>query len=127
MSLSSTIGSREVFCTAEPARREKGLPLLSSPRYRASVTRMRSRATSTLFLSRTKLTSLRCVKGAMARKAVSTPIAMGRIRFNGRISRSWLLPDRQSVVEGKSVSVRVDLGGGRFIQKKKKNKYQRTQ
>src|SRR3546814_12861795 len=29
-------------------------------------------------------------------------------------------PDRQSVVSGKSVSVRVDLGGRRLIQKKKK-------
>src|SRR3546814_17533242 len=28
--------------------------------------------------------------------------------------------DRQSVVSGKSVSVRVDLGGGRIIKKKKK-------
>src|SRR3546814_14582040 len=28
--------------------------------------------------------------------------------------------DRKSVVEGKSVSVRVDLGGRRFIKKKKK-------
>src|SRR3546814_12563007 len=32
-----------------------------------------------------------------------------------------LLGDRKSVVSGKSVSVRVDLGGGRIIQKKKKN------
>src|SRR3546814_11117373 len=30
-------------------------------------------------------------------------------------------PDRKSVVEGKSVSVRVDLGGRRIIQKTKKN------
>src|SRR3546814_17031132 len=30
--------------------------------------------------------------------------------------------DRKSVVVGKSVSVRVDLGGGRIIKKKKKNK-----
>src|SRR3546814_19759929 len=30
----------------------------------------------------------------------------------------WLRPDRKSVVEGKSVSVRVDLGGRRFIKKK---------
>src|SRR3546814_12370272 len=30
--------------------------------------------------------------------------------------------DRTSVVEGKSVSVRVDLGGGRIIKKKKNNK-----
>src|SRR3546814_17595274 len=32
-----------------------------------------------------------------------------------------LIADRKSVVEGKSVSVRVDLGGSRII-KKKKNK-----
>src|SRR3546814_13929414 len=31
-------------------------------------------------------------------------------------------PDRKSVVEGKSVSVRVDLGGPRIIQKKNKIK-----
>src|SRR3546814_13940483 len=30
-----------------------------------------------------------------------------------------LLPDRQSVVEGKSVSVRVDLSGRRLIKKKR--------
>src|SRR3546814_14409757 len=30
--------------------------------------------------------------------------------------------DRKSVVEGKSVSVRVDLGGRRILKKKKKNK-----
>src|SRR3546814_16358529 len=30
--------------------------------------------------------------------------------------------DRKSVVEGKSVSVRVDLGGGRSLKKKKKDK-----
>src|SRR3546814_12992356 len=30
-------------------------------------------------------------------------------------------PDRKSVVEGKSVSVRVDLGGPRILKKKKKN------
>src|SRR3546814_13546449 len=30
--------------------------------------------------------------------------------------------DRQSVVEGQSVSVRVDLGGRRFLTKNKKNK-----
>src|SRR3546814_15042850 len=31
-------------------------------------------------------------------------------------------PDRKSVVEGKSVSVRVDLGGRRIIKKKKKER-----
>src|SRR3546814_11112057 len=34
--------------------------------------------------------------------------------------------DRKSVVWGKSVSVRVDLGGRRIIQKKKKNEIQET-
>src|SRR3546814_13643877 len=32
-------------------------------------------------------------------------------------------PDRKSVVSGKSVSVRVDLGGRRIIKKKKKPQY----
>src|SRR3546814_16251022 len=35
-------------------------------------------------------------------------------------SRPWLSRDRKSVVWGKSVSVRVDLGGGRIIKKKQK-------
>src|SRR3546814_18034381 len=37
---------------------------------------------------------------------------------------SWSVPvavDRKSVVEGKSVAVRVELGGRRFIYKKKQN------
>src|SRR3546814_13209802 len=33
--------------------------------------------------------------------------------------RQWRPEDRKSVVEGKSVSVRVDLGGRRIIKKKK--------
>src|SRR3546814_6008677 len=33
--------------------------------------------------------------------------------------------DRKSVAEGKRVSVRVDLGGGRILKKKKKNKYEK--
>src|SRR3546814_15243384 len=42
-----------------------------------------------------------------------TPPAVG-----SRKVANWL--DRQSVVSGKSVSVRVDLGGRRIIKKKKK-------
>src|SRR3546814_15143199 len=34
--------------------------------------------------------------------------------------------DRKSVVEGKSVSVRVDLGGRRTLKKKKKNRLKQT-
>src|SRR3546814_15974259 len=40
----------------------------------------------------------------------------GRVSLNGRARL-----DRKSVAEGKSVTVSVDLGGGRYI-KKKKNK-----
>src|SRR3546814_17876860 len=35
-------------------------------------------------------------------------------------------PDRKSVVKGKSVSVRVDLGGSRIIKKKKQSRPQPT-
>ena len=90
----STIGSRELFCTADPARREKGCPLLSCPRYSASVTRMRSLATSTLFLSRTKLTLSPLVKGAVAKSALSTPTATGSQFLSRPTSRSWLPPGR---------------------------------
>src|SRR3546814_13393552 len=38
------------------------------------------------------------------------------------LSRPFI--DRKSVVEGKSVSVRVDLGGRRYLKKKKTNKEQ---
>src|SRR3546814_17261203 len=38
---------------------------------------------------------------------------------NGRPAGKPKDLDRKSVVEGKSVSVRVDLGGGRIIKKKK--------
>src|SRR3546814_12457131 len=33
--------------------------------------------------------------------------------------------DRKSVAEGKRVSVRVDIGGGRYVQKKKNNTHRR--
>src|SRR3546814_12648670 len=45
------------------------------------------------------------------RGAVGTPAVLGAIAV--------VAIDRKSVVEGKSVSVRVDLGGRRIIKKKK--------
>src|SRR3546814_16169084 len=45
--------------------------------------------------------------------------------FRGARHRRGWPPDRKSVVSGKSVSVRVDLGGRRIITKKK-NKKQNT-
>src|SRR3546814_11133201 len=51
------------------------------------------------------------------------PRLLGRAR-SGRtlLAVADDLQDRKSVVEGKSVSVRVDLGGRRIITKKKSNK-----
>src|SRR3546814_16144253 len=40
------------------------------------------------------------------------------------LAKSVTVEDRKSVVSGKSVSVRVDLGGSRIIKKKKKKKNQ---
>src|SRR3546814_13958026 len=40
----------------------------------------------------------------------------------GAPADNWENVDRKSVVEGKSVSVRVDLGGSRFIKKNTTNK-----
>src|SRR3546814_13669667 len=40
-------------------------------------------------------------------------------RIGAVLKSSLMLSDRKSVVEGKSVSVRVDLGGRRVIKKKK--------
>src|SRR3546814_11789499 len=49
--------------------------------------------------------------------------ASGTLQFNSAVSIGNVPPqDRKSVGSGKSVSVRVDLGGSRII--KKKNKYQ---
>src|SRR3546814_12074575 len=42
------------------------------------------------------------------------------------IGRHAAAPDRKSVVSGKSVSVRVDLGGRRSIKKNKRTKAYRT-
>src|SRR3546814_16556613 len=46
----------------------------------------------------------------------------GRPDSAGRPPESARIGDRKSVVEGKSVSVRVDLGGRRIIKKKNKEK-----
>src|SRR3546814_17694348 len=50
-------------------------------------------------------------------------IEVGLARLDAEIARQG---DRQSVVEGKGVSVRVDLGGRRIIKKKKNNLPQTT-
>src|SRR3546814_13330037 len=53
-------------------------------------------------------------------------LRQGRCRDRGQYGRGRLLPgavpDRKSVVSGKSVSVRVDLGGRRIIKKKRSYK-----
>src|SRR3546814_20411638 len=58
-------------------------------------------------------------------RAVSVTLAMLQDRvpasFTEIAPRSGTLPDRKSVVKGKSVSVRVDLGGARYDKKKTRN------
>src|SRR3546814_17196597 len=54
---------------------------------------------------------------AMCKKASATLATTKGLSTAGRTA-----PDPKSVVEGKSVSVRVDLGGRRIITKKKKKK-----
>src|SRR3546814_20174339 len=49
---------------------------------------------------------------------------LGAVDDRRRQHRREIFGDRKSVVSGKSVSVRVDLGGRRFIKKKKTNKIQ---
>src|SRR3546814_17322436 len=61
-------------------------------------------------------------RGARTRPAhAATHAGDHSTRGGGSRSQARRLADRQSVVEGKSVSIRVDLGGGRIIKKKKKS------
>src|SRR3546814_19980363 len=50
----------------------------------------------------------------------AAPAARRDTRPDGSWRSGTVAADRKSVVEGKSVSVRVDLGGRRIIKKKKK-------
>src|SRR3546814_19998170 len=62
-------------------------------------------------------------RGAVARRRGTGRACrrgVGRRRLPARHLRPPADPDRKSVVEGKRVSVRVDLGGRRIIKKKKK-------
>src|SRR3546814_13832469 len=56
-----------------------------------------------------------------ARAAPAAPVHAIRLRQTP--DRSCASADRKSVVEGKSVSVRVDIGGGRIIKKTKEKAY----
>src|SRR3546814_11609773 len=56
-------------------------------------------------------------EGSIAAEAAPT-LPLSAAPPNGRCTPA---ADRKSVVSGKSVSVRVDLGGGRIIKKKKKD------
>src|SRR3546814_17104086 len=61
------------------------------------------------------------VGGGSARDLlIGAPVFWVQDGANAAVCLAIALVDRKRVVEGKSVSVRVDLGGGRTIQKKKK-------
>src|SRR3546814_10178922 len=59
-------------------------------------------------------------RGQAPRPAHRAKPALLRLSCNAGNSAPWCrLPARKSVVEGKSVSVRVDLGGRRILKKKR--------
>src|SRR3546814_17437824 len=75
-----------------------------------------------------RLVVFRDTKGALGALAEhcchrGASLLLGRVEECGIrcIYHGWKFADRKSVVEGKSVSVRVDLGGRRIIKKKNKN------
>src|SRR3546814_20412443 len=65
------------------------------------------------------------IAGHFAREDAQRLAALVAMANRADIDAIWL--DRKSVVSGKSVSVRVSLGGRRIIKKKTKSKYLRPQ
>src|SRR3546814_11347665 len=61
------------------------------------------------------------VIGSTIMSATPAVTAGAAVVFFGAAMNWRTAGDRKSVVSGKSVSVRVDLGGRRFIKKKRKN------
>src|SRR3546814_15561419 len=66
--------------------------------------------------------ALRVVVVVLAGTAILLPptlvLAAGTLAVSGQLGDQAATGDRKSVVSGKSVSVRVDLGGRRIIKKK---------
>src|SRR3546814_17887497 len=59
---------------------------------------------------------------SVARRNTASELVAQSMVLTEQAHKRDLLRDRKSVVEGKSVSVRVDIGGGRILQKKKSTK-----
>src|SRR3546814_12200826 len=59
-------------------------------------------------------------------QAVTRDLASARAKYDEMLKRQMDAEDRKSVVWGKSVSVSVELGGGRIIKKKKNNNTTQT-
>src|SRR3546814_13371984 len=77
----------------------------------------------------TRVLQFRAVGGPTTEASVSkTNFSLDPVsdRYGIKIIDDGGKQDRKSVVEGKSVSVRVDIGGRLIIKKKKKTKYHRT-
>src|SRR3546814_16108030 len=69
---------------------------------------------------------------ATARSAVASPVSNAKRVSNNRKNRPYIVrspdycADRKNVVSGKSVSLRVDLGGRRLIKQKQNNSIEPT-
>src|SRR3546814_20914179 len=64
--------------------------------------------------------NLACLDSLYARGARYLTLTWNNSISWASSAQDEVLQDRKSVVEGKSVSVRLDLGGRRFIKKKKR-------
>src|SRR3546814_12414817 len=65
------------------------------------------------------LFNLGCMADGGSAQACRATVVVSDARALLQCARQDAIADRKSVVEGKSVSVRVALGGGRIIKKKK--------
>src|SRR3546814_14536666 len=63
---------------------------------------------------------------ARAKRIFSMSSSMKHHHKHSETVRVWPITDRKSVVEGKSVSGRVDLGGSRILKKKIKGTHNNT-
>src|SRR3546814_19579948 len=92
------------------------VPFLAPPRHRARVVIGRDRAAALRIAPRFAVQRVAGTAGRAFRLVLRR-----EVRVACMFGRARPYPDRQSVVSGKSGSVRVDVGGRRFINKKQKN------
>src|SRR3546814_10997806 len=120
----SAISRRRIFVVCQSKRRPKGAVTGSMPPARSTV-RLRGCGRITTRCSTPARFSAR-QRRRKCRSATPCGAPARACSQRGIERRELLWTDRKSVVEGKSVAVRVDSGGRRLIKKKKKKKNNTT-